>query len=134
MLYPLYVWKDTSSAYGATFPDLPGVNTAADELADLSAMAQDAVETMYDGEDAEIPAPSAIERWAGDSAYEGGFWMMVDIDLTKINAKPVRINISLPESLLRDIDAAAKARHLTRSGFLAQAAMKEMGHKGRAES
>jgi len=126
MLYPLYVWKDTNSAYGATFPDLPGVNTASDELVDLPITAQEAVETLYEGEDAEIPAPSAIEQWTDDPNYQGGFWMMVNIDLTKINTKPVRINISLPETLLRDIDAAAKSRHLTRSGFLAQAAMKEM--------
>lgn len=127
MLYPLYVWKDSNSAYGGTFPDLPGVNTAADELHDLPAMAQNAVEAMYEGEDVAIPAPSEIEKWKDDPDYQGGFWMMVDIDLSKINAKPVRINISLPENLLHDIDLAAKAQHLTRSGFLAQAALKAMG-------
>lgn len=127
MLYPLYVWKDSNSAYGGTFPDLPGAHTAADELHDLPAMAQEAVEAMFEGEDVEIPAASEIEKWKDDPDYQGGFWMMVDIDLSKINAKPVRINISLPESLLHDIDLAAKAQHLTRSGFLAQAALKAMG-------
>ncbi|MFC7518709.1 type II toxin-antitoxin system HicB family antitoxin [Herbaspirillum sp. GCM10030257] len=127
MLYPLYVWKDTNSAYGATFPDLPGVNTAADELADLPAMAQDAVETMYDGENVDIPVPTTVDKWKDHPDYKDGFWMMVDIDLTKINSKPVRINISLPENLLHDIDVAAKAQHVTRSGFLAQAALKAMG-------
>lgn len=127
MLYPLYVWKDTESAYGATFPDLPGVNTAADDLADLQAMAQDAVECMYEGEDVDIPAPTSVEHWKDHQDYKDGFWMMIDIDLAKVNAKPVRINISLPENLLRDIDAAAQAQHVTRSGFLAQAALKAMG-------
>ena len=126
MLYPLYVWKDVESAYGATFPDLPGVNTAVDELQDLNKAAQEAVETMYEGE-GNIPAPSAIEKWTIDAAFTGGFWMLVDIDLSKVNTKPVRLNISLPESLLRDIDLYAKSRHLTRSGFLAQAAMQAMG-------
>ncbi len=125
MLYPLYVWKDTESAYGASFPDLPGVNTAVDELHDLNKAAQEAVETMYEGE-GNIPAASAIEKWISDPDYAGGFWMLVNIDLSKINTKPVRLNISLPESLLRDIDLFAKSRHLTRSGFLAQAAMKAM--------
>ncbi|MDC8760908.1 hypothetical protein [Janthinobacterium fluminis] len=32
----------------------------------------------------------------------------------------------MPESLLRDIDLLAKSHHLTRSGFLAQAAKKVM--------
>jgi len=125
MYYPLYVWKDSQSAYGATFPDLPGVNTAADALADLNKAAQEAAETMYDGEE-KIPVASAIEQWKDDPAYAGGFWMLVDIDLAKINTKPVRLNISMPESLLREIDAFAKSHHLTRSGFLAQAAMKAM--------
>jgi len=127
MLYPLYVWKDSNSAYGGTFPDFPGVHTAADELHDLPAMAQEAVEAMYEGDDVEIPAASDIEKLKDDPDFQGGFWMMVEIDLYKINTKPVRINISLPESLLHDIDLAAKAQHLTRSGFLAQAALKAMG-------
>lgn len=125
MLYPLYVWKDANSAYGATFPDLPGVHTAADDLQDINKAAQEAVETMYEGE-SNIPAPSAIDKWTGDAAYADGFWMLVNIDLAQVRTKPVRLNISLPESLLRDIDQFAKSRHLTRSGFLAQAAMKAM--------
>jgi hypothetical protein len=48
-----------------------------------------------------------------------GFWILIDIDRAKINTKPVRLNISLPESLLHDIDAFAKPHHLTHSGFLA---------------
>ncbi|AMO96604.1 hypothetical protein CFter6_3989 [Collimonas fungivorans] len=125
MLYPLYVWKDKSSAYGARFPDLPGVFTAADELNDLPAMAQEAAKTMYEGE-VHIPEASSIEKWKDAADYAGGFWMLVDIDRSKINTKPVRLNISLPENLLRDIDAFAKSHQLTRSGFLAQAALKAM--------
>lgn len=82
MLYPLYVWRDTGSAYGASFPDLPGVNTAADELQDLNQAAQEAVEAMHEGE-GNIPAASAIEKWTSDPDYAGGFWMLVDIDLAK---------------------------------------------------
>jgi predicted RNase H-like HicB family nuclease len=125
MLYPLYVWKDANSAYGASFPDLPGVFTAADELANLPAMAQEAVEAMYEGVD-HIPEATAVDQWNDSDEYADGFWMMVDVDLSRINAKPVRLNISLPGSLLHDIDAFAKAHHMTRSGFLAQAAMKAM--------
>jgi predicted RNase H-like HicB family nuclease len=125
MLYPLYVWKDTNSAYGAKLPDLPGVYTAADELTDLPKMAQEAVEVMFEGE-AHIPEATGIEHWKDSDEYSDGFWMLVNIDLSRINAKPVRLNISLPESLLYDIDAFAKAHHMTRSGFLAQAAMKAM--------
>ncbi|WP_183676632.1 type II toxin-antitoxin system HicB family antitoxin [Janthinobacterium sp. K2E3] len=125
MFYPLYVWMEANSPYGATFPDLPGVNTAAADLHDLNKAAQEAVETMYEGE-ANIPAASDIGKWMSDPDYADGFWMLVDIDLSKVHTKPVRLNISLPESLLREIDRYAKSRHLTCSGFLAQAAMKAM--------
>lgn len=127
MFYPLYIWKDDNSAYGASFPDLPGVFTAADKLDDIPGMAQEAVETMYEGE-AHLPDASSIEQWKNSTEYADGFWMLVSIDRTKIHTKPVRLNISLPESLLHDIDAFAKSHQLTRSGFLAQAAIKAMAH------
>jgi metal-responsive CopG/Arc/MetJ family transcriptional regulator len=38
----------------------------------------------------------------------------------------VRINISLPDLLVRRIDAYAKAHHMSRSGFLAKAAEEAM--------
>jgi predicted RNase H-like HicB family nuclease len=79
MLYPLYVWKDEHSAYGGTFPDLPGVNTAADTLDELPAMAQEAVLAMYDQSTAVIPPASTIERWHENADYTGGFWMLIDI-------------------------------------------------------
>lgn len=49
-------------------------------------------------------------------------WMMVDIDTTRIRPKALRLNISLPEPLVRRIDDYAKAHHLSRSGFIARAA------------
>lgn len=79
MLYPLYVWKDDNSSYGGSFPDLPGVNTAADELIDLPLMAQEAVWTMYDDGDINLPPPSTIESWHDDARFQNGFWMMVEI-------------------------------------------------------
>lgn len=126
MLYPAYIHKDEGSAYGVTFPDFPGCFSAADELADLPRMAQEAVEVHFEGEELPIPAPSAPESWAGDDRFDGGYWMLVDVDLSKVNSKAVRLNISLPERLVIQIDAAAKSRRLTRSAFLAKAAEHEM--------
>jgi predicted RNase H-like HicB family nuclease len=126
MLYPVYVCKEAGSAYGATVPDMPGVNTAADELEDLPAMVQEAAELMFDGESEGPKAPSAIEQWANDENYTGGFWMLLDIDLSKLSTKAVRLNISLPENLVHRIDVVAKKRHLSRSAFLASLAQMEL--------
>jgi metal-responsive CopG/Arc/MetJ family transcriptional regulator len=41
-------------------------------------------------------------------------------------AKAVRVNITLPEDALREIDRYAEAHGFTRSGFLAVAAKKAM--------
>jgi predicted RNase H-like HicB family nuclease len=127
MLYPVYVHKDEASAYGVTFPDFPGCFSAADDLESLPRMAQEAVEVHFEGEDVEIPPPTAIETLATSSEYEGGFWLLLDIDLTKVNTKSVRLNISLPANLVSQIDRYAARHHMTRSGFLARAAQDAMG-------
>lgn len=126
MLYPIYVHKDENSAYGAVFPDFPGCFAAADDLQELPRAAQEAAEAHFGADDEPIPAASSPEAWATDPDYSGGFWMLVEIDLAKVRAKAVRLNISLPENLLQRIDLAAKVRGQSRSAFLATAAEHEM--------
>src|SRR5574344_1825337 len=105
MLDPVYVHKDENSAYGLTFPDFDVCFSAADEMQDIQRMAQEAVEVHFDGEDIPLPEPSSPEQWLGDERFEGGFWLLVDIDTTKVNTKSIRINISMPEALVKRIDA-----------------------------
>lgn len=126
MLYPLYVHHDEGSSYGGTFPDIPGCFTGADALADLPRMAQEAVEVHFEGEDTDVPEPGDIARWKDHADYQGGFWLMVDIDLDRVNAKPLRLNVSLPTHLVQRIDRYTAAHHMTRSGFLAKAAQEAM--------
>jgi len=80
----------------------------------------------HGGREAAHPAPTALEKLAADPRYEGGVWMLVDLDLSRIDPAPKRVNISLPGSLLSQIDTYAQARHLSRSGFLAKAAQEAM--------
>ncbi len=61
-----------------------------------------------------------------DPDYQGGVWLLAEIDLSRIETKPVRLNISLPSNLVQQIDAYASAHHMTRSGFLAKAAQQAM--------
>jgi predicted RNase H-like HicB family nuclease len=126
MFYPAYIHKDSGSAWCVSFPDFPGCYSAADTLEDLPRMAQEAVEVHFHDETFPVPAPSAPEQWANDERFRDGYWMLINIDVSKIRSKAVRVNITLPESLVHDIDAFAKSHHLSRSSFLAQAAMKAM--------
>ena len=121
MLYPVYVYEgNESTAYGAEFPDFPGCFSAADELKDLPANLQEAVEVHYEGEDFEIAVPSRIEDLKGK--YDGGFWMMVEIDLSRLSMKTKRINITMAQNVLSRIDRVTD----NRSRFLTDAALEKL--------
>ena len=127
MLYPMYVHPgDEDHAHGVTFPDFPGCFSAADDWADLPRMIQEAVEVYFDGETGDIPPPTPLEKLASDPAYTGGTWLLADLDLERINPRRIRLNVSLPAALVARIDRYAAAHHLSRSGFLAQAAERRL--------
>lgn len=127
MIYPVYVHLgDAEHAHGVTIPDFPGCFSAADDWQDLPAKIQEAIEVYCEGEAMEIPDPTPLEDLTARGGYEGGVWLLVDVDLSRVWPKAVRLNISLPEPLVRRIDAYARAHRLSRSGFLARAADRAM--------
>ncbi|RZS57138.1 type II toxin-antitoxin system HicB family antitoxin [Sphaerotilus mobilis] len=119
---------DDQHAHGVTFPDFPGCFAAADDWAGLPAAIQEVVQAHFHGEGAQaVPPPSALETLPTDAQYQGGAWLLADVDLGRIDTSPVRLNISLPANLVEQFDAYARAHGATRSGFLAQAARQAMG-------
>lgn len=121
MLYPVYVHMgNDTTAHGVTFPDFEGCFAAADDWADLPTAIQEAVEAHFFGESSPIPAPTPLEELTDNPEYQGGVWLLADVDLSRINSKPIRLNISLPANLVHQIDAYAQTHQMTRSGFLAQ--------------
>jgi len=59
---------------------IPGCNTAGDTLKEALANVQEAVELML--EDAtEKPAPSSLEHYKDDPAYQDVAWTLVDVDM-----------------------------------------------------
>ena len=50
----------------------------------------------------------------------------MDVDLARLSGKAKRVNITLPERVLRMIDEAARAAGESRSGFLAKAALEAL--------
>lgn len=132
MLYPVYVHVgDAKHAHSVRFPDFPGCFSAADRWEDLPAAIQEAVEAHYLGEPEAVPAPTPLEKLASLPEYQdGGVWLLADIDLSKIETKPVRLNISLPSNLVQEIDSWVSQNHMTRSGFLAMAAQRAMRPSG----
>jgi predicted RNase H-like HicB family nuclease len=127
MLYPVYVYPgDDGHAHGVTVPDMPGCFTAVDNWDALGSAVQEAIELYFEGEDMEVPKPSSLDTLMQDASYEGGIWMLVDIDLSRVRPKAQRLNVTLSQPLVRRIDGYAKQHGETRSGFLARAAERLM--------
>ena len=79
-----YLSEGHATAYGATFPDIPGCFAAADDVESLPQAAQQAVEAHFGIDEDIIPSASALDKWADHPDYQsGGFWMLVEIDLSR---------------------------------------------------
>ncbi len=119
------VHKDQDSAFGVTFPDVPGCFSAADRADDIIPNASEALSLWFEDADAATPRDLAAisEEVAADLAC-GAF--LVAVPLLTRSTRTVRINLSINHGTLADIDAAAAARKLTRSAFLVEAARNEM--------
>lgn len=114
------------SDYGLSFPDLPGCVTAAGTLDELRSLAEEALALHVEGMLADgltVPEPSALPVVMASVESEGGLPLLVPL---KLAAKTVRVNITLPEEALRDIDSFAETHGYSRSGFLVSAARKFM--------
>jgi hypothetical protein len=75
-----------------------------------------------------IPERLALETHRRNPDYAGFTWGFVTTRNIPALKKAVRINISLPEALVHDIDIYARARGMSRSAFLALAAEHEMAN------
>ena len=51
---------------------------------------------------------------------------MVEIDASELGDKAARINITMPQRILRAVDAYASKQGETRSGFIARAALEAL--------
>jgi predicted RNase H-like HicB family nuclease len=125
MNYIGLIHKEAKSDYGVSFPDFPGVVTAGKDLDDARAMAEEALAFHIDGliEDGEtIPEASSLDEVMSDRANKGAVVILVAVKTEAV--KSVRVNVTLPEDVLAQIDRFAKEHGLSRSGFLAQAARK----------
>ncbi|WP_420023780.1 type II toxin-antitoxin system HicB family antitoxin [Cereibacter azotoformans] len=121
------VHKEVGSAYGLTFPDIPGCFAAADDWSEISAKATEALDLWF--EDAEEVAASPVDaiqaRADVQEALASGASLMT-LSYVPSDGKLERVNISMDRGLLRAIDATASARGMTRSAFLAAVARREI--------
>ena len=129
--YIAIVHKDHASDFGVSFPDFPGCITAGSDIDEAKDMAQEALTLHIQGifEDGdELPIPSKLEEIMADPDFaDAAVYLVVEVP----DAKPrtVRVNITVPEMTLKQIDAAAKKRGMSRSSFLVHAAQNAIQSK-----
>jgi len=134
MLFALAIEKgDDKHAYGVTVPDIPGCFSAGDTFEEAVKNAREAIEghlevLCEDGVD--IPQASDISVHIGNPEFDGYVWALVDVDITPYLGKSQKVNVTLPDLLIKQIDdvVARVPAYKSRSGFLATAALHELQH------
>ncbi|MEW6991575.1 type II toxin-antitoxin system HicB family antitoxin [Colwelliaceae bacterium 6441] len=128
MKYPIAIKKIIDSEkYKAVVPDLPGCecNGGSVDEALLGIEKNIASHLSILAEYGEtIPQALPIEKHLKD--YSEVVWCLIDIDITPYLGKSHKINVTLPELLIKQIDdrVSKSETHKTRSGFIASACIK----------
>ena len=134
--YIAIVHKDPRSDFGVSFPDFPGCITAGSTIDEAKDMAHDALSLHIKGmlEDVDnIPVPSKLEDIMDDSDYSDAAAILV-VSVSEVKPRSVRVNITVPEDMLRKIDSVAKKRGMSRSSFLVHAAQSVITSKLNSQS
>ena len=117
-------------SYGICFPDFPGCVSAGDTFEEAVRAGAEAlafhVEAMrQDGEP--IPAPRSLDCIAAaEDWYDTAASVVALVPMLPPAARTVRINVTMDERLIAEIDTVTS----NRSAFLAEAARKALGGGG----
>jgi len=117
--------KEEGSSYGVDFPDFPGCITGGETMDVAYREAPEALQLhikgmLEDGE--EIPEPTSLDDIMADPDNEGAVPFPVQVP----GVKAKRVDITVPELVLKDIDEYARKHSMSRSAFLVDAALKVM--------
>ncbi|WP_313352922.1 type II toxin-antitoxin system HicB family antitoxin [Paracoccus sp. (in: a-proteobacteria)] len=125
--YTAIVHKDEGSAYGLTFPDLPGAFAAADDWDGIPAAAAEALDLWFEDMPDVVPSTLDAVRKRADVAEElAAGAVLMPVPYIPADTAVQRVNITMERGLLRAIDETAKKRGMNRSSFLASAARHEI--------
>ncbi|WP_426357339.1 type II toxin-antitoxin system HicB family antitoxin [Pseudocolwellia sp. HL-MZ19] len=130
MKYPVMINReDLTNIYTLTVVDLPGCNVDAESIDEGLTKLKKAVDEHLEilAEYGEvIPSAKLIDHHM--AKYENVIWAILDIDIVPYLGKSQKINVTLPELLIKKIDARVNksADHKTRSGFIASVCLNEL--------
>jgi predicted RNase H-like HicB family nuclease len=119
--YPAIVERG-AMGFGVVFPDFPGCVSAGETEQQVASNAREALGLHIRGmlEDGEkIPEPSSMADIQVDPEVQEAYRVMVPVDLP---GKTLRLNITMDEGLVAQVDKAASKLGMSRSGLLAMGA------------
>ena len=130
MKYPVALAQKTSEPfYLITVPDLPGCQEKANSIDEALTRINLAIASHLSilaeyGE--QIPNASSIEHHKIN--FLDVIWAIVEIDISPYLGKSHKINVTLPELLIKRIDdsVSQSPAYKTRSGFIASACLNEL--------
>jgi predicted RNase H-like HicB family nuclease len=120
--YVAILEKASDGGFGIFFPDLPGCTSGGDTMQEAARNAAEALALHVEGmmeEGLPVPEPSDMDTVPRDPAIDEAARLLVSVELP---GPAVRANVTIEKTLLARIDAAAAARGMTRSAFLAESA------------
>ncbi len=129
--YIAVVHKDYQSDFGISFPDFPGCITAGDGIDEAKDMAQEALALHVRGvlEDGDpLPVPSKLEQIMTNPDFADAAAFLI-VGVPDVKPRTIRVNITVPETMLKQIDVAAKKHGMSRSSFLVHAAQNTIQSK-----
>ncbi len=133
--YIAIVHKEANTDFGISFPDFPGCITAGHSVDEAKDAAQEALALHIQGmiEDGDkLPNPSKLEEIMADTDYADAVAYLV-VAVPDAKPRTVRVNITVPEMTLKQIDVAAKKRGMSRSSFLVHLAQNAI-HSNHSQS
>ena len=113
MLYEaesVLIWKPCQRMLSD--PDFPGCITAGKNIDEAKDMAQEALAFHIQGmieDNEQLPVPSKLEEIMNDPDYYDAVAFLV-VSLPDSKSRIVRVNITMPEMTLKQIDAAEKKK------------------------
>lgn len=133
---------ERSGGWAVLFPDLPGCASQGETLDEAVAMATDALAghlaVARDYGDI-IPPPRSVDEirsddaWCSENKVQWSKAMVSPILVRPPLGRPERVTISMDSNILREIDAYAEKRDLTRSAVLTAGAELLLGRGGLSE-
>ncbi|REL26960.1 HicB family protein [Thalassotalea euphylliae] len=120
------------NGFEVSVPDLPGCQLSCTAIAqgfdDIKARITSHLMILAEYKEP-IPSASSLDDLINRSPIDGNvLWMLIDIDVTPYLGKSHKINVTLPELLISQIDdrVSKSEEYTSRSGFIAQACLSKL--------